>query len=216
MNASPTTLLMIPTILAASSTSADGAKEAGRQRPRRLTGPDPSEFKIDRLDTHTLVSVDNSVHLVWDSNGQAKYNMNFGAGNAMPYRNMRDLDVADLDGDGKKEIIVATDGGMIVALDCQCRKLWARRLPSPPTVIKALPARGPRQTQILVGCEDGGVLVLAIPSVGDRRSPTEWAGTPIQSARLTGSPTDIVTLETGDSIIAILGTDGGQVAGYRF
>jgi hypothetical protein len=114
------------------------------------------------------------------------------------------LDVADLDGDGKKEIVVATAGGMIAALDCQCQKLWAKRLTSPPTGIKALPARDPRQKQILVGCEDGSVLVLV-----DR-------GTPVRGARLTGSPTDIVALETDAGIIAILATDGGQVAGYRF
>jgi len=93
---------------------------------------------------------------------------------------------------------------MIVALDCRCQKLWARRLASPPTVIKAVPARGSRETQILVGCEDGSVLALA-----DR-------GTPVRSARLTGSPTDVVALETDAAIIAILATDRGQVAGYRF
>jgi hypothetical protein len=68
----------------------------------------------------------------------------------------------------------------------------------------ALPARGRRETQILVGCEDGSVLALA------------GRGTPVQSARLTGSPTDIVAVETGAWIIAILATDRGEVAGYRF
>ena len=49
MNATRTVLSMILTILAASGTLADGAEETRRQPPRRLTGPDPSEFKIDKL-----------------------------------------------------------------------------------------------------------------------------------------------------------------------
>jgi hypothetical protein len=49
MNARGTTVSTILTVLAASSIFADGAGEAVRQRPLRLTGPDPSEFKIDKL-----------------------------------------------------------------------------------------------------------------------------------------------------------------------
>ena len=256
MNARRTALSVILTVLAASSTLANGAEKAGRHPPRRLTGPDPSEFKIDKrlaaylddgnarrakeriaktsspplpapttafsahLDEKTVdveVAGSRQGALVFAAAGQAIHVFN-SQGEA--HRTIRS-------GAEVQRLRWWKEHGLLLAgcLDQQVHAFsvdgelqWSFRsedaIENPHG--KALPARGPRRTQILVGCEDGGVLVLAIPSVGDRRSPTEWAGTPIQSARLTGSPTDIVTLETGDSIIAIFGADGGQVAGYRF
>ncbi|MCX6910283.1 MAG: hypothetical protein NTY01_19870, partial [Verrucomicrobia bacterium] len=44
--------------------------------------------------------------------------------------------VDDLDGDGKKEIVVALSNGLVVALNHRCEKLWSKRLSSPPVVLK--------------------------------------------------------------------------------
>ena len=77
---------------------------------------------------------------VWNENGAALYNANFGPGNRIPSQNMRDLDVGDLDGDGKKEILAATSKGFVVALDARCNRVWTRRLHSPPTVLALLRA----------------------------------------------------------------------------
>lgn len=49
MNARRTALSVILTVLAASSTLANGAEKSGRHPPRRLTGPDPPAFKIDKI-----------------------------------------------------------------------------------------------------------------------------------------------------------------------
>ena len=44
-----TTIAMLLTILTASSSLVGAADKTRRQRPLRFTGPDPSEFKIDKL-----------------------------------------------------------------------------------------------------------------------------------------------------------------------
>ena len=75
---------------------------------------------------------------VWSESGQPLFDASFGPGERIPAKNMRDLEVADLDGDGTKEIVVATSAGLLVALDHECRKLWARRLASPPVLMKCI------------------------------------------------------------------------------
>ena len=68
--------------------------------------------------------------------------------------------VGDLDGDGQKEILAATSGGLVVALDHQCRKAWAKRLASPPTVMKCERLADNQGPWVVTGCEDGSVIVL--------------------------------------------------------
>jgi len=86
------------------------------------------------------------------------------------------MDIADLDSDGKKEIVVATSSGLIVALDHQCRKLWAKRLPEAATVMKCV------TSNMVIGCEDGAVVVL------------DGKGEMIRSDRINGRPTCINTI----------------------
>lgn len=66
---------------------------------------------------------------VWSKDGTPLHSASFGpAKSEVPITsrsldNVRDLDVADLDGDGKKEILAATFDGMVVALNCRCEKV---------------------------------------------------------------------------------------------
>ena len=134
---------------------------------------------------------------VWAGDGAPLHSVNFGPGPSIPAENIRDLDIADLNGDGKKEILVATSGGLVVALDHRCTKFWARRLLSPPTVMQCIDVEG--VSRIIVGCEDGTVVVL------------DGRGEVIRADRVTGRPTCIERLNGG----VVLATDEGEVKGMR-
>ena len=139
---------------------------------------------------------------VWTAAGKPLYDASFGPGDRIPARNLRDIDVADLDGDGKKEIVVGTRWGLVVALDCQCRKLWARRLPSPAEVLACVVPRGSKSARVVLGCEDGRVLVL------------DGEGKPVGQGRVEGRPTCIATLGEGTATpTAVIATDEGRLLG---
>jgi hypothetical protein len=117
---------------------------------------------------------------------------------------MRDLDVADLDGDGKQEILAAVSNGLVVALDCRCRKIWAKKLPSPPTVLKTMTPPNAKTPRIVVGCQDGSVFVL------------DGKGAIIRSGKITGAPTRIAALdEANPGLGVLLATSKGNVALFR-
>ena len=133
---------------------------------------------------------------VWAADGTPLYNVHLGPGEPIPTQNVRDLDIADLDGNGKKEILVATSGGLVIALDHRCRKIWARRLPSPPAAVKGI-EQG--TSCVVVGCEDGTLVVL------------DGQGEVIRMDRATGRPTCIERLDEG----VVLATNEGEVKGVR-
>ena len=134
---------------------------------------------------------------VWNENGAALYSANFGPGNPIPAQNMRDLDIGDLDGDGRKEILAATSKGLVVALDARCNRVWSRRLPSPPTVLAFL--RAYDASWVVTGCEDGSIVVL--DGTGEVRG----------MGKASGKPTHILRL--GDGVV--VGTDRGDVTGFK-
>jgi hypothetical protein len=116
---------------------------------------------------------------------------------------MRDMDVADLDSDGKKEIVVAVSEGLVVALSNECRKVWSTHLPSPPVVLRCVDPPGEKPPWIVVGCEDGTVAVL------------DGRGAVLRLGRITGRPTRIQTIETAAGPLAALATDRGEVRGFK-
>jgi hypothetical protein len=135
---------------------------------------------------------------VWDVNGNALADASFGPGESIPTIDMRDLDLADLDGDGKQEILAATWLGLVVALDHQCRKLWATKLPSPPTVMQVVRADD-GTPWIIAGCEDGTVAAL------------DAQGRITRLGAVDGAPTRI----TAEGSTAILATKTGETKGFR-
>ncbi|MBN1419965.1 MAG: VCBS repeat-containing protein, partial [Planctomycetes bacterium] len=142
---------------------------------------------------------------VWSADGRALHDASFGPGERIPAVNMRDLAIADLDGDGRKEILAATSRGMIVALDAECRKVWARRLESPPVVMEAVRANAAGAPWIVIGCEDG--TVLALDGRGER----------IRVGRVTGRPAGIEILPAGTGHpdpLVLLATERGEIRGF--
>lgn len=97
---------------------------------------------------------------VWSVDGRPKAAANFGPGPKIPAVTIHDLDVCDLDGDGKKEIVTSTAYSMVVALDCMCNKLWAKRLPAAAVTLNCVRPRGSEKAVIVLGCNDGQLRVL--------------------------------------------------------
>jgi hypothetical protein len=126
---------------------------------------------------------------VWQADGKALYDASFGPGDRIPAMNMRDMDIADLNADGRKEIVVATSSGLIVALDHQCCKLWTKRLTSAATVMKCV------KNNVVAGCEDGTVVVL------------DGKGEMIRSDKVNGRPTCIVAIGS----LVLLATSKGEI-----
>ncbi len=141
---------------------------------------------------------------IWNAEGKALYSVSFGPGGRISAKNMRDIDIIDLNGDGKKEILAATSMGLVVALDCRCRKVWAKRLPSAPTVMKCVTPANTKTPWIVAGCEDGTVAVL------------DGKGTIIRKDQIKGKPTCITVFDKspGKSDV-LLATDKGKIKLYK-
>ena len=144
---------------------------------------------MDGDGTRELVTATNGIWnrvTVFNDQGAPLFNAQFGPGESnRPYSTMRDLAVADLDGDGDREIIVAIADGLVVTLDHECHKVWATRLPSPPTQLEAITPPGAELPVILAGCEDGTVVrlsgageIVALGSAGGRVATMTIAATP--------------------------------------
>ena len=132
---------------------------------------------------------------VWDLQGRPLHNVQFGPGARGAGRDIRDVDLGDPGGDGRKEIVVALSGGLVVALSSRCEKLWSKRLDSPPVVLKAVGKR------VVVGSEDGGVFVF------------DGQGDLIAAGKTAGRPACIVTFGAGHTVV--IATDKGEVKAFR-
>ncbi len=156
--------------------------------------------------TKEFISAENGVWnrvTVWSGDGKALYNAQFGPGvSNRPGANLVAMDVADLDGDGSQEIIVGTAKGLVVALSNQCVKIWSERTPSPPAVLKSVPAPDGVGSQIVVGCEDGTVALL------------DGNGNVVRLGAVTGRPTHIERADMQAGVGVILATAKGCIHGF--
>ena len=140
---------------------------------------------------------------VWDAKGSPLYDASFGPGERIPARNMRDIDIADLDGDGRQEIVVGTSSGLVVALDHQCRKKWSYRLRTPPQVLECVEGDDGSRL-VVVGCDDGAVAAL------------DGKGNLAAIANVRGRPTKILSLTgAGHAPVVILATEDGAIHVFR-
>jgi outer membrane protein assembly factor BamB len=110
------------------------------------------------------------------------------------------MDVGDLNGDGKQEIIAGTSSGFITVLDNQAKKLWAKAISSPPTVVKLV--KGTSGNWICVGCEDGNILAL------------DSKGSILYESRVSGKPSSISLMNHSNEMIAVIQTESGEINGF--
>ena len=129
---------------------------------------------------------------VWAADGTPRYNLQLGPGDVIPARNVRDLELVDVNGDGFPEILAALSSGLVLVVNGRCEPLWSRRLTSPPVLLSGMAGTG----QVLVACEDGAVLVL------------DGTGTPLAQQRIAGRARYVTRVPGG----VALGTADGQVA----
>lgn len=127
---------------------------------------------------------------VWDLQGKPLHNVQFGPGARDGGRDIRDLDLGDLDGDGKKEIVVALSSGLVVALNHRCEKLWSRRLGNPPAVLKVT------GNSVVVASDNGGVLLL--DGRGSIVNQSKLNGRPSFIQKLASPPLVVVASERGE------------------
>lgn len=138
---------------------------------------------------------------VYSGAGEPLYNAQFGAGASnAPYAQMRDMEVADLDGDGKQEILVGTHERLLVALDGQCGKLWSRLLPAAPQRVQAVTVPEGAGARLIVGCVNGQVFTIS------------GAGEMLGQTTVDGAPVERLLLDTPQGPRVVLGTDRGCVA----
>ncbi len=132
---------------------------------------------------------------VYDADFKPLWALSFGPSLLPPHRHMRDLQVADIDGDGLKEIIVATENGTVSAFSHDGRRKWFVD-GAPPTCLCIVRERS--ASKLAIGHEDGTILVL------------DAAGRAISRSKLNGS---IQALHALDSLEAgmVAGTSQGKV-----
>ncbi|MFO8081557.1 MAG: hypothetical protein R6V07_14810 [Armatimonadota bacterium] len=138
----------------------------------------------------------------WAADGTPLHDASFGPGNKAPTRNMRDLVVADLDADGTMEVITATSSGLVVCLDHEMNREWARPMPSAPNVMMAVPAE--QREHLLVACDDGTIALL--DASGEVLRATKVEGRPAWRGR--------ALIEGVDGPMAVVGTATGAIAGF--
>ncbi|MEN6303934.1 MAG: VCBS repeat-containing protein, partial [Armatimonadia bacterium] len=137
---------------------------------------------------------------VFSEAGAPLYNAQFGSGVPTARENLRMMDVADLNGDGKQEIVVGISAGLVVCLDNQTKKLWSRQLASPPTVVRPVPGSTP---WLLVGCQDGTTYAL------------DGKGQVLRQGKMSGRAVDARVLQTPSGPLGVIVTDSGAMAGFR-
>jgi len=94
----------------------------------------------------------------YDRQGKPLHNAQFGPGPGNTFRAyLRDLKTAPWGAAGRQVILTATHENLVVALDHECRRLWSRALPSAP---RRLLVGGTNGRRLLVGCDDGTLVVL--------------------------------------------------------
>lgn len=117
---------------------------------------------------------------------------------ALSGRNSTALEVTDLDGDGKPELVLAYFRNAVMAFDHQLKTRWIARLPEPPTVLA-------------IGRNAAGEVRIAAGTRG-RIWFIDPQGKVLSTAEISGTPASALAL--GDRLW--IGTDNGTLGEFAF
>jgi hypothetical protein len=138
---------------------------------------------------------------VWDLDGRPRCNAQIGPGRQIPYRNVRDLVVEDLDGDGRCEVVAALDSGLVTLLDCRLERRWSVRTSTPPELLLTIPRPG-GGAALLAACEGSEVVQF------------DAAGAVTARAVVDGCPVAGCVLSASAGPLAVVGTASGQISAF--
>ncbi len=138
---------------------------------------------------------------IYDEDGKPLFNTQIGPGIIGERTNIRMMDVGDIDGDGKQEIVVGLSSGFVNALDHKAQKIWSKSLSSPPTIVKII--KETEITWLCVACEDGRILAM------------DNTGKIHQEGILKGKPIDIQVIKSKGLPLTVVFSDLGEVSGFR-
>lgn len=145
----------------------------------------------------------NGIH-IWDNRGHLLGEAAFGAGprspmpsweKSIPALSMRGMAIADLTGNGEKEICVITSRGFAVALNWRGERLWSTRLPSEPLSICGFAANGSEGGCVVIGTRGGEV--YEIDSLGRFSARARVGGSAVKAVALGVSRYAVATSEGG-------------------
>lgn len=139
---------------------------------------------------------------IYSERGIPLYNAQFGPGLKEPRSNIHMMDVGDINGDGKQEIVTGLSSGFVNALDCHANLIWSVLFSSPPIVTKVV-AGNYSPTWIFIGCKDGKVFAL------------DKDGRKIMENKISGKPADLRILQTSKGPVAVATTENGEISGFR-
>lgn len=134
---------------------------------------------------------------VWDETGKALYDASFGPGNSIPARNIRDLEITDLDSDGRKEILVGLADRLLVVLDHQCRRKWSIHLESAPELVHG------KNGMIFLALENGEIQFL------------DSTGKLIKAGAVKGCPVQMAAYERDGRTYLCIGTSQGELSAFE-
>lgn len=95
---------------------------------------------------------------VYAADGTPRWAQSFGPSLKYPYRHMRGVVVADLEGDGKCGVVAATRDRIVTAFNAAGGQQWVLRLGSAPWCMTTAAVAG--GARVIVGCEDGTVVII--------------------------------------------------------
>jgi len=137
----------------------------------------------------------------YTEDGKPLYNVQFGPGKTLPRTNLRMMDVGDINGDGKSEIVTALSSGIIYLMNSKSEKIWAKKLASPALVVKFIKQN--TSTWLCIGSEDGTITAM------------DASGNILKEGKVAGKPTDLLVLQTSGGPMAVINTDIGGLTGFR-
>lgn len=108
--------------------------------------------------------------VVWSIDGTPQAAANLGSGEKVDFiypskrtykvSNIKDMKVADLYGDGKRQMVTALARNLVLCSDAKLRNVWLVKTDAPPQAVAAVPAAGGRPGCVYAALADGEVIKI--------------------------------------------------------